>query len=164
MEAQVTRPRKQINMKSLCCGVANFAAGGLLLINPVFASPSNLNHIQSGSWTVTWFAVPFGFLVLVIAFVQIIVALVRRRVQAAKTEMNKFAYLAIGFAAYFIPTLFITNAAFQAFNIPVFWILALTLAMVFARKSRVQNLGSILISSILLLTACSMALIIAELI
>lgn len=156
--------RKQINLRSLWCGIANLVSGGLLLINPVFASPSNLSHAQSGSWTVTWLAVPLGFIILVIAFIQIIVALTKKRVPTPKNEMNKFAYLAIGVATYFIPTLFITNGRFQVYNIPPFQILAFIMVLVFARKSRIQSLGSILVSAILLLTATSLTLKIAELI
>ena len=78
--------------------------------------------------------------------------------------MNKFAYLAIGVATYFIPTLFITNGWFQVYNIPPFQILAFIMVLVFARKSRIQSLGSILVSAILLLTATSLTLKIAELI
>jgi hypothetical protein len=101
---------------------------------------------------------------LVIAFIQIIVALTKKRVPTPKNEMNKFAYLAIGVATYFIPTLFITNVWFQVYNIPPFQILAFIMVLVFARKSRIQSLGSILVSAILLLTATSLALKIAELI
>ena len=154
--------RKQINLRSLWCGVANLVAGALLLINPVFASPSNAYSIHENYKAMTGSVT--GSIILVVAFIQIIVALTKKRVPAPKAEMNKFAYLAIGCAAYFLPALFITDAGFQAHNIPPFWLLAFIMMLVFARKSRIQNLGSILVSAILSLTATSLALIIAELI
>jgi type IV secretory pathway VirB2 component (pilin) len=154
--------RKQINLRSLWCGVANLVAGALLLINPVFASPSNAYSIHWNSNAIA--GIVTGSIISLVAFIQIIVALTKKRVPAPKAEMNKFAYLAIGCASYFLPALFITDAGFQAYNIPPFWLLAFIMMLVFARKSRIQNLGSILVSAILLLTATSLALIIAELI
>jgi hypothetical protein len=146
----------------LWCGVANLVAGALLRINPVFASPSNLNSIQSNPIAIAGFVT--GSIISLVAFIQIIVALIKKKVPAPKAEMDMFAYLAIGCASYFLPALFITDAGFQAHNNPSFWLLAFIMMLVFARKSRIQNLGSILVSAILLLYALSLALIIAELI
>jgi hypothetical protein len=164
MSIDSNQVKKRINPRSLWCALLNLASGALLLINPLFASPANLNHIQSGSRTITWFAIPLGFIVSIAALVQIIIALVKRRTPAPKTGLNQSAYVAIALATCYLPLIFIKHPAIQVLNNAVVWIVIGILLVIFARKSKVQNLVPILISAILLLVAISLALTIAEII
>ena len=157
MSDSSNQARKQINKISLATALSNFVSGTLLMINPVFASPANIQHNSSGSLTVSWYAVPLGFFICIIAFIQIIVALMKRRIPKPLTKLNKLGYAAIALGALFIVLIFLKN-----FNSPPLFILDGIFMIVLAQRSKIQNLSSILISAILFALAVEMTLTIAE--
>jgi hypothetical protein len=162
VNVEASQIKRQINFRSLWCAVANLASGTLLLINPVFASPENLAHIKGGSVTVAWLAVPLGFLTCIAALIQVIVALARRKVWPRGDELNKFAYIAIAFAGCATILMFDKFTVLQRLNDPLVWLVIVSLAIGFARQSKVQNLAGILCSALLMLLAISLALNMAQ--
>ena len=158
MSAELIAAKKQINLRSLLCSVANLISGVLMMMNPVFASPSNAQHVSVISYTVAFVAVPLGLLVTAISLIQLIVALVIRSSPKPKTELNQKAYVAIGLGALFVIFMFSKQINFP----PLFFVDFIVMA-VYARLSKVPKLTAMLVSAILLAVALLMALNISEL-
>jgi len=126
----------------LFAALANLLFGFILMMNSLFANANNQLRNSSGSYSITWVAVPVGLLVSAIALIQIVALLILRTPARPKIPMNSQGQIAIGLAGLCV-VLVIFNAAF-----PLGLLLGIPM-IILARKSKINALSSILYSGIL---------------
>jgi len=126
----------------LFAALANLLFGFILMMNSLFANANNQLRNSSGSYSITWVAVPVGLLVSAIALIQIVALLILRTPARPKIPMNSQGQIAIGLAGLCV-VLVIFNAAF-----PLGLLLGVPM-IILARKSKINALSSILYSGIL---------------
>ena len=126
----------------LFAALANLVFGFILMMNSLFANSNNQLRNSSGSYSITWVAVPVGLLVAAIALIQIVALLALRTPARPKIAMNSQGQIAIGLAGLCV-VLVIFNAA-----IPLGLLLGIPM-IILARKSKINALSSILYSGIL---------------